>query len=367
MKLLPTGSSSVAIALGVVALAVGPPRASGQSMPAPLVQFLQHAAALTSDEIGSATNGNTVVKLLPSDQREVALIGVVRIDVPRSFYVSRAIDFPTSLRELSTVSFGIFSDPTAASDVAAFKLKHDEARDLAKCRLGSCMLKLPGPAMAHLSATIDPDSPSADSVASAYFREHMLSYVTSYRDRGNQALVVYNDRPDSDAAAQVLDEMLSRSPYMYEYAPSLERYLKNYPHDRPADVHEAIFWSNDTYPRLSPMLTIAHQIVYAPPELPHSTLIVSKQLYCDHYLDGGLDLTAVVDQAGGGGGPTDAVSTGIYMVYLRRLHFDYMPSGGLIDIRGTVISQVKGRATNFLRDAKTSSEKAYTTQRAKSP
>jgi hypothetical protein len=58
-------------------------------------------------------------------------------------------------------------------------------------------------------------------------------------------------------------------------------------------------------------------------------------------------LTAVVDQAG------DQANLGIYLVVLRRLHFDDLPSGGLINVRGKVIGKLRERTASVLRDAKT--------------
>jgi hypothetical protein len=142
---------------------------------------------------------------------------------------------------------------------------------------------------------------------------------------------------------------------MYEYAPSLERYLKNYPDDRPAHVRETLFWSEDDLPGLKPTLSITHEMVYAPPELPGSTLIVSKQLYADHYLDGALDVTAVVDQAGG----QRANAAGIALVILRRWHFDDLPSGGLMNVRGRVTGKLRDQTIALLRGTKTKSEEAY--------
>ncbi|HTR21282.1 MAG TPA: hypothetical protein VMH88_10545, partial [Gemmatimonadales bacterium] len=102
-------------------------------------------------------------------------------------------------------------------------------------------------------------------------------------------------------------------------------------------------------------VTITHEVVYAPPELPGSTLIASKLLYAAHYLDGALDLTAVVDQTGDQG----ADAAGIYLVLLRHWHFDELPSGGLLNVRGRVIGKLRDQTTASLRDAKASSERAY--------
>ena len=322
-------------------------------MPPPLAQFLQHTIALTPNELSDATSGQPVVKVLePSDRREIAAFGIVRIDVPRSFYVRRATDFPTALRDPSRRQFALLSDPAVAPDVAALVLPHDDVADLAHCRPGECKLKLSAEAMAQVRASVDLASPTADSLVSAYFRARLLDYVTAYRARGDSALLVYEDEQTRTAAAQVFQAMLATSPYMYQYAPSLERYLEHYPADRPAGVSEVMFWADDDLPGLRSTITLTHVVVYAPPELPGSTLIASKLLYADHYLDGALELTAVVDRTDGGG-------TGIYLVLLRRLHFDNLPSGGVMNVRGRVTGKVRERTATFLRDAKTQSERAY--------
>ena len=344
------------MAWGAIASATLASRGQAQGMPPSLEQFLQQTIGVTQDELTAAANGKPVVKVLePSDHREIAVFGIVSIAVPRSFYVDRAADFPSSIPNPSRSRFALFSDPATAADVAAFSLPHGDVQDLARCRSGSCKLKLSAKAIAYLRTHIDSASPSADSIANAYFRERMVDYVTAYRAGGNAALIVYDDEQSESAADQVFGGILSRSPYMYQYAPSLERYLRNYPKDRPAGVREVLFWAEDDLPSARPTLTIAHEVVYAPPELPGSTLIAVKQLYADHYLDGGLDLTAVVDQAEG----PSAAPGGIYLLLLSRLHFDNLPSGGLINIRGRVIGKLKDRTAASLRAAKAESERAY--------
>lgn len=330
-----------------------PVSGSAQGMPPELTQFLQHTIAVSSDELSNATGGRPLVKVLaPQDPSEIAVLGVVHISVPRAFYVHRAIDFLSSLRDPSRLRFALLSDPVTPSDMVGLSLPHDDVQDLAHCRAGACKVKLSAEAIGQLRTSIDLGSPSADSAASAFFRRRMMDYVTAYRARGNRALIVYADEDSVTAAERVFAGILSRSPYMYQYAPSLERYLENYPGDRPADVSEALFWSEDDLPGLKATITLTHVVVYDPPELPGSTLIASKLLYADHYLDGALDLTAVVDQAGN-------QEAGIYLVVLHRLHFDELPSGGLIDIRGKVIGKLRDRTTTWLRDTKTRSEQAF--------
>jgi hypothetical protein len=350
------GSVLLGVAWFVIAITAFPACGGAQSMPATLSEFLQRAIGLTPGDLRAVEVGTPVVRAIdPPDPREIAVVGVVRIEVPRAFYVRRAADFPSSLRDSLRLRFATFSDPPAETDVAALSLPHADVKELAHCDSGSCKLKLSNQTIADLRASIDPNSPAADSIASAYLRRRALRYVTEYRERGNAALIVYDDQPAVTAAAAVWDAMLSRSPFMYQYAPSLERYLKNYPQDRPADVREVLFWSEDNLPGLKPTISITHEMVYAPPELPGSTFIVSKQLYADHYLDGALDLTAVVDLAGSQGVDT----TGLDLVFLRRWHFDDLPSGGLLNLRGKAKGKLRDGTEAILRGTKVSTEQAY--------
>lgn len=339
---------------GAVLSTMIPAPSAAQGMPPSLARFVQESIGLSVDQLGDGSSGKPVVKALETpDRLEIAVFGMVRIDVPRSFYVGRASDFPSALRNRSRLHFAVFSDPAVPSDVSGFSLPHADVQDLASCRPGACRMKLSAEAMARARAVIDLTSPSADSVASAYVRGRILDYVTAYRAHGDSALIVYDDSRSQAAAAQVFDAMLSHSSYMYEYAPLLERYLKNYPQDRPPGVAETLFWSEDDLPGLKPTLTITHEVVYTPPDLPGTSLIASKLLYADHFLDGALDLRVVVDQMGTGAGNP----AGIYLVVVRRLHFDDL--SGPFNVRGRVISELRNRTETFLRDAKRTSEQAY--------
>jgi hypothetical protein len=342
-----------AVVCATVALAALPRPARAQDMPTALLQFLRKSIGLDAGDLERVARGAAVVQTLhPADPSEVAVFGIIRIAVPRSFYLARASDLPSALHTPSRLEVGVFSDPAVPSDVAAFSLPHDDVRDLAQCRPGSCKLKLPETSIEDLRALVASNAPSADSIASAYVRRRMVDYVTRYRARGNAAMVTYDDAQGAPAR-QIFQGILARSPYMYQYVPSLERYLENYPNDRPPNIKEVIFWSLDDF-GLKPTLTLTHEVAYSPPELPGSTLIASKQLFADHYLDGALSLLGVADASG----DSTAAAPGIYVVLLRRMHFDHLP-GGLLDIRGRVRGKVHDRTQTFLRDTKRSSERAY--------
>jgi hypothetical protein len=342
------------LALGAIASGMLVSSGQAQGIPQSLVSFLQQSIGMTQQEISAAGKGRPFVKLLESPDREVAVFGMVGILVPRKFYVNQIADAPSWVPDHSLTRFGRFSDPAAASDVQGVSVSHEDLVDLKGCRPGACVMKLSDTAIGYVEANIGSGSPGADSVANTYFRRRMVEYVTAYRARGNAALLVYTDRKSASAAAEVFGGIVSRSPYMYRYAPSLQRYLENYPNDRPAGAREALFWSEDDLSGARPILSITQQVVYTPPEFLTCTLIASKQLYANHYLDGGLVLADVVDAAHASG-----AAPAIYLVVLSRLHFDNLPSGGLINIRHKVSGKLKDRLAASLGVAKASSEQAY--------
>jgi hypothetical protein len=173
------------------------------------------------------------------------------------------------------------------------------------------------------------------------------------------ALVVHADQPTPTPAAQIWDAMLTQSPYVYASIPQLARYLTDYPQDRPPGAYDAIFWTEDDIPGAKPLLTVTHQVTYDPPEVPGTTVIASKQLYCGHYLDGAFDLMALIDA-----GPSAGTGrTAVYVLFIRRLHFDDLPTGGILNIRGKVISKFRDETRDNLRDTKRTSEQAFASER----
>jgi hypothetical protein len=69
------------------------------------------------------------------------------------------------------------------------------------------------------------------------------------------------------------------------------------------------------------------------------------------HLDGGLVLADVVDASG--------TASAVYLIVLSRIHFDNLPSGGLINLRRKVSGKLKDQIAASLKRAKGSSEEAY--------
>ena len=302
--------------------------------PPQLTQFLQQGIRLDATQLAAVERGEPVAKVLESrDRRDVALFGIVTVPVTRDAYVRAARDFPASLRTPNRTQLGIFSTPAAERDVAAVTINSRDVAEMKDCKPGDCVVKLPATDMQRIREQMNWSAPPADLQAqlSAYARRRLVEYVTDYRTRGDSALAVYDDRGNLNVrSSEAFAAQLAESPYVYQNVPSLQRYLSGYPHDSLPGATEILFWSEDALPRLRPILSVTHLVLYTPPELPGLTLVAAKQIYANHYFETALDLTAAVDR-----------NPGIYLLVLRRYRFDNLP-GGILNIRG--------RAINALRD-----------------
>jgi hypothetical protein len=317
--------------------------------PPRLTQFLQQSIGLDAAQLATVERGEPVVKVLETrDRRDVALFGIVTAPALREQYVRALRNFATSLRTPTRTQVGIFSEPATESDVAAVTINSRDVADMKNCKPGDCVVKLPATDMRSIHDQMNWSAPPSDLQAqlSAYARRRLVEYVTDYRRRGDSAMAIYDDRGNLNVhSSEAFAAQLAESPYVYEIVPSLRNYLATYPRGSlPAGAVEILFWSEDVLPRLRPILSVSHLVVYTPPELPSVTLAATKQIYANHYFETAVDLTCVIDR-----------SPGIYLLVLRRYRFDNLP-GGILNIRGRAIGALRDQLALDLRRQQTTGQ-----------
>jgi hypothetical protein len=326
----------------------------GQEAPERLVRFLRHSIGVDSAQLATAERGEAVVKVLETQgRRDIAIFGIVTIDVARDAYTEQLRDFQNSLRTPTRSRFGIFGDPATAADVQAVTIASRDVADMKDCRPGDCVVKLPATDIRRIRAELDWSAADVQTQVNAYARRRLVEYITDYRARGDSAMAIYDDRGNLNVrASDAFAALLAESPYVYQNVPSLGHYLSSYPRGTLAGASEILFWSEDVLPRLRPILSVTHQVVYTPPELPEVTLVAAKQIYANHYFEAAVDLTCVVERRGPDGRP------GSYLLALRRYRFDNLPSGGLLNIRGRAIGALRDQMLADLRRQKATAERA---------
>jgi hypothetical protein len=343
----PRLGAGLSIVSGILAISTS---LHAQQPPPQLTHFLRQSIGLDTLQLAMIERGEAVVKVLDTQsKRDVAVFGIIPVNAPRESYVRQLRDFQRSLRSPSRVRLGIFRDPVSPADVESVTLDRQDAEDLRKCQPGKCDFKLPATEMQRMREQVNGSAGDPPAQATAYARKRLLEYAADYRARGDSAMVVYDDRGNVRASDAFAD-LLAQSPYVYQYAPSLARYLTSYPRAKLDGVSDVLFWSETQAPRMRRTLTVTHLAVYSPPELAGTTLAAAKQIYANHYFEAAFDLMTVVDR------PSADGSRGLYLIVLRRFRFDNLPSGGLLNIRGRVVGSLRDQMLGDLVREKATAE-----------
>lgn len=284
-----------------------------------------------------------------ADPDEVAIFGIVAVDVSRSAIAARLRDIPAFLKRPTRPAVGIFGDPATPADAQGFVVEQSDLDALKDCRPGDCDVKMPVEKFENFGRSINWSAPDARGRVSTIVRQTMADYVTRYRKGGTAAMVEYGDQRSARRASDAFGSLLAESPYIYEYLPSFQHYLKTYPADTLSGVTDVVYWATDRLASLRPILSITHLSLYEPPGAP-LTLVSEKQLYASHYFIGAFTLTTLLDRVDAPAG------AGSYYMVVQRMRFDHLPSGGLLNIRGRVIGKMNEALASDLRERKAALE-----------
>jgi hypothetical protein len=336
--------------------AIGCMAAGAQSAPS----ALQRLTMLDTKEVSAIERGEAIaVTIDAADKTEVATLGVVRLEVPRAFYVERVSPLAGFLVATAKSQSGSFSEPARLADVAALSLDPADAKALEKCQPLKCDVKLPASEMEHFRSVLagrhDP-LPVADSL----MREWLVADVNAYRGDSAEQTVVYDDTKRPVRSSEVFRALLAEpmppgietEPFVSMLAPRSAR---------PASVTSRISWEMDRMPGLKPTLEVAERSMIA--SSPHSdqSWMSTKLLYASHYFESAVEYLTVADAA-----PSDGQGAASYLIVLRRQKFDDLPSGGLFNIRGKAVKKLREAMRNTLASTRTEMAAAYETSKAPS-
>jgi len=336
--------------LSLIAIALCAPAIRAQASPAPLLQTLTN---LDAKQVAEAERGDAVAITLDApDKTEIAMLGVVRIPVPRAFYLDRVQTLTGFLASQTRSAAGAFADPAQAGDVSSLALEQSDARSLEKCKLFSCDVKLPADLMAKLRRELarsrDPE-PITDSI----MREWVVSYVNAYRADSSEELVVYDDTKRSVRSSEAFRELLSEPMPAGIDSQPFAQMLASPRSARPPEVTSRISWEMDRLSGLKPTLEVVERSIYSPSTRPNESFLATKLLYASHYFESQIDFIMVADAE------SPAGTTEMYLIIVRRQKFDDLPSGGLFNIRGKAVKRLRDGLRATLANTRIEMMKAY--------
>jgi hypothetical protein len=126
--------------------------------------FLVSSFGVSSQEIEAIDHGYVMARTLPArDPREVATLGVVRVQVTPEFYVEQLADIVRFKRTEAVLEIGRFGNPPDLRDVAALTLDDSDIGRLRDCQVGDCGIQLSAEAIAQFRKGVDWRRPDAAS------------------------------------------------------------------------------------------------------------------------------------------------------------------------------------------------------------
>ena len=271
---------------------------TGQTIREPRT-FFKEQIGLSDNQITTIDGGGAVVKTLPSKTAaEVFVFGAVHVNAAPEDYLKFAFDM-SRLRSLpSYLGVRRFSNPPTLSDLEGFTLEPDDIKNLRYCRPGQCLVQLSSEAMLQLQKAVNWSAPDVAEQVNERVRKMALELLVRYRERGNSALEIYQDKSPSFNMTAAFQSLLSQSEALPVYLPELKRYLLEYPADMVPNVESFFYWEKINF-GLKPTLRLNHVIAYRSTGPRGAANVVAvKQLWASHYFQLALDLTACVPESG---------------------------------------------------------------------
>lgn len=217
--------------------------------------FLRDHAGLHPDDSANIKAGRVVVKLLKtSENREVAALGVVRLRVPKEFFLKQYEDIASFKKGPAVLQIRKLDDPPRVEDLEELALEPGDVEDLKTCHAGDCKVKLSGPMINRIRHEIDGSFFGVTERVNQLMHEMLGDYVNAYLTGGNSAMIVYDDKkPEVHLAEEFLGLLKGYSPFL-EDARDFQNYLAEYPNVQLPIADHFIYWSKEDI-GLRPVLT----------------------------------------------------------------------------------------------------------------
>jgi len=313
-------------------------RTAPSPLPSRLETYLSSVIKLSPTERRRLTDGAIVTKLLEADaSKEIAVFGAIWMDAPIARYLEALNDIEhleTGIGYRSTKRIGT---PPAIGDFAAMHLSEDDVRDLRKCRVGSCDMKLDVAAITRFRNEIDWREPNAGAAADALFRRVALDYVAAYLESGNQRLPAYRDKSHPIGTGDEFRSMVEGMKEFTPFMPEMRPYLLGFPKVVLPDSSSFLYWQDTTF-GLKPTLRISHVTVR---EGKEETVVASRMLWASHYFWTAIELRMLV--------PDPARGAGFWFVTVSRSRIDGLSGFTGAFVRWRVRSQVQSAVTAGLQ------------------
>ncbi len=275
--------------------------------------FLRPSVTVSADDRRHLDAGEPAAHTVDGQGLELAVFAVVPVNVDGD----RLVTWVRRIEELKkspyVLAIGRFSSPPRIEDLAGLSLDDNELSAVRRCHPGSCALKLSAGEMTDLqnAAAAAPDDWKA--AVQQAFRRAVLQRVQKYLADGQ--VPPYEDQTPVVEPAMRFRAVLDHALFLGEHLPRVAEHLRRYPPTTAADIESFLYWSKERLGNKATISVTHVNIVRShDPGLPDA-FVAGKEIYCTHYVNASLGLTALV--RGAPGGPN-------YLVYVNRTEVDVL-------------------------------------------
>jgi hypothetical protein len=269
-----------------------------QSVSGNLQSIVHENAAFDEQELAALRRGEPVVtRLQPQHKQEVAVYGMVRVQALPEVFLQSFRETIATKSNPAILEIGRFGKIPSLDDLKSLTIEGRDIEDLKKCVIGNCELKLSAKMIEQFQKTVDWQSTEHVGQATHLYRQMLLEYVRDYLERGDAALIEYTDKPKTVSLLDGQRELLASIPTFSNESSengnsfSTQGWLR---------VEDTIVWSKIKF-GLKPVLAINHISIFkSQREVGPQILVVSKQIYANHYFDASIALTGFTKTPEGG-------------------------------------------------------------------
>lgn len=310
--------------------------------------LLRTIAQISDGEWTAINRGEAVAKVLPTDSREIAVAGAIRISASSDRLIARYREIENLKRSAIVLDLGRFSKPPRPSDLATAPM--DEYNlDLRDCQPGECRVRLSEADIARFHRDVDWRAADWRERSRALWMHVLAGYAAAFARDGRTALPTYANKHEPLSVPAELSLLVDRFGFVGDVAPALLPYLRDFGPRLPDGADELLYWSKEDF-GVRPVMRLSHQTIYRSPG-SQTVVIATNQIYADHYLDAGLTVTLAIDAAQPGGLPA------FYMVSVNRARTRSLSGFVRSFVRSTVLGRSREALQKILGSTKTSLEK----------
>src|SRR6266404_5458815 len=197
-----------------------------------------------ASDLSALEQGQPVVKLLSAqDKREVAVCGLVDLQVPAEAFLKSFRDSMVRKSNPAILEIGSFSSDPTSNDLQELTFDNRDLEDLKECVVGNCKLKLAAEMIERLHAEVDWTAADYKIRATQLLKLMLLDYVRDYLRRGDVALIEYNDKASEVRLAEEQQALMAGSNSVYDLPAELPQSQKRLPNSELSVVENKIVWS----------------------------------------------------------------------------------------------------------------------------